>query len=177
MVVSMAMLQMYLLLIGSVTLLTVYLDWPLASAALLLLMLILFVKGIPLNLAWNESSFGRLLRSFIYYWGFAIVIYAIHYFRGGLSADDPLLSRVSDAFYLSISNWTTLGAGDLLPPKRLRLIGSLEALTGTLSMALVISLIWLWCEETLVKGRRYVSDIKEAAKAQSQKNVDKDKVD
>jgi hypothetical protein len=77
---------------------------------------------------------------------------------------DPPTSRVADALYLSIANWTTLGAGDLLPPKRLRLAAALEALTGTVSIALAISLIWLWCEETLSRSRKYVSHLDELGK-------------
>ena len=48
------------------------------------------------------------------------------------------LYSYSEAIYFSIVTWTTLGYGDLAPAKQLRLLASVQALLGYISMGVLV---------------------------------------
>jgi len=157
MVSSMAMLSMYLFVAAIASIVTsAFLDWPVATAVLVASMLGLFVRAIPLNLAWDKTQFGRLLRWLAYYSLLAIAVYAAHYYRLGVSAGQPNVIRAEDAVYLSVATWTTTGASDLTIPRHARWLVSVQSMNGLVAIAVAISMIWLWCEERLTVARRYV---------------------
>ncbi len=72
-----------------------------------------------------------------------IFTYAGTYWQHGIfsSVDKKIIFSFSDSLYFSIVTWTTLGYGDFSPTNDLRLIASIQALLGYLSMGLYIGVI------------------------------------
>ena len=61
----------------------------------------------------------------------------------------------SDAFYFSITSYTTLGIGDLFPTGELRLLSGLEALNGLVMVGWTASMTYLYMEKFWhLQGRR-----------------------
>jgi len=54
-----------------------------------------------------------------------------------------------DALYFSATTWTTLGYGDISPTGNVRLLTSIQALTGLSTLPVFASVIWLYCERRL----------------------------
>ena len=74
-----------------------------------------------------------------------IFVFAVIYWKNGLIKSSVFQSvSFTESLYFSISAWTTLVYGDLLPPENLRLIASIEALLGYVGMGLLISSMGLW---------------------------------
>lgn len=165
MVSNMASLSVLMVLaaIGSLATAT-YFDTPLATAALIGAMLGLIIRAIPLNLAWDQTQFGRLLRWLGYYSLLAVGVYAAHYYRLGVSAGEPNVVRAEDAVYLSVATWTTTGVSDLTVPRNVRWLVSVQSLNGIITIAVTISMLWLWCEERLALARKYVKSLDKLGK-------------
>jgi Ion channel len=53
---------------------------------------------------------------------------------------EPLVNDASGALYFSVVTWTTLGYGDLVPLKDIRLVAALEALMGYAFFGLTVGL-------------------------------------
>ena len=119
------------------------------NAALLLLMLYLQIVSIPLQLNWSRNMYGGLLRRQFFLVGYTALIYAIHFYFGGIIQNNQQKASFWDALYFSFTTWTTLGYGDLTVVHELRLATSLEALTGVFTAAVLTALIWLYCQERL----------------------------
>lgn len=61
----------------------------------------------------------------------------------------------SDAFYFSITSYTTLGIGDLYPTGELRLLSGMEALNGLVMVGWTASITYLYMEKFWhLEGRR-----------------------
>ncbi|QZD96069.1 potassium channel family protein [Qipengyuania gelatinilytica] len=54
---------------------------------------------------------------------------------------------VEDAFYFSITSYTTLGIGDLYPTGALRIISGIEALNGLVMVGWTASMTYLYMEK------------------------------
>ena len=79
-----------------------------------------------------------------------------------VSADDAFSSEfdlIWDAVYFSATTWTTLGYGDISPLGGMRLLTSLQALTGLSTLPIMASVIWLYCERRLWKKTQEEKDI------------------
>jgi hypothetical protein len=119
------------------------------NALLLFAMLYLQIVSIPLQLNWSRNMYGGLLRRQFFFVVYSAVVYAVHFYFGGIVAADKRGASVTDALYFSFTTWTTLGYGDLTPAPQLRLATSLEALTGVLTIAVLTATVWLYCQERL----------------------------
>ena len=138
---------------------TAWLNRPFASAYLLLLMLALFVLSITLYLNWSRDTYPKLLLWYACFLCQAILTYASHFARAGLRESGASVSHsFRDALYFSVTTWTTLGYGDFLAPPSLRLLTSLEALTGSIAMAIMVALAWLLVQESLVPPSQAYAD-------------------
>lgn len=74
-----------------------------------------------------------------------ILVFSVIYWKNGLIREGTLqIVPFIDSLYFSISAWTTLVYGDLLPPDNIRLVASVEALLGYVGMGLLISSMGLW---------------------------------
>jgi hypothetical protein len=132
---------------------------------LLIYMSILTVRIIPLSIAWFAGSYGNLLVQCIINILFSIFIYAILYFKAGLVVSGEHQSiDLATALYFSGTTWTTVGYGDISAPAELRLLTTVEALNGYLSMAILIALIGLWLNDALEAARKYNNWIENASK-------------
>lgn len=88
---------------------------------------------------------------------FAFAYYAMHWsaWLGSLanaSPDDP--SAFTLYFYFSITTYTTLGVGDIVPLGPLRIIAGIEALTGLVLIAWSASFTYLMMERLWSVGDR-----------------------
>ena len=63
------------------------------------------------------------------------------------SIDGPPGHGFDDAFYFSITSYTTLGIGDLYPTGALRIISGIEALNGLVMVGWTASLTYLYMEK------------------------------
>jgi hypothetical protein len=128
-------------------------------AALLLILLYLAVVRIPLMLNWSSNLYGAVFTRIFFFQVFAIATYAICYV---VSTDDAFSSEfdsIWDAVYFSATTWTTLGYGDISPLGGMRLLTSLQALTGLSTLPVMASVIWLYCERRLWKKTQEEKDI------------------
>ncbi len=91
---------------------------------------------------------------------FQVFIYALAYLVlekvGGFgSIDGPRGHDFGDAFYFSLSSYTTLGIGDLFPSGALRLISGVEALNGLVMVGWTASMTYLYMVKFWhLRGRR-----------------------
>ncbi len=81
-----------------------------------------------------------------------IVIYALAFMGlerwGGFGTiDGPSGHAFDDAFYFSITSYTTLGIGDLFPTGQLRLLSGVEALNGLVMVGWTASLTYIYMEK------------------------------
>jgi hypothetical protein len=119
------------------------------NAIVLFAMLVLQVAAIPLNLNWSRNLYGRLLRRMSIFILFTVLIYAAHYYFGGLTRGGEEVRSFTDALYFSGTTWTTLGYGDITPNSAFRLATSIEALTGMLTISVFTAMVWLYCSDRL----------------------------
>lgn len=89
------------------------------------------------------SVFGALFAHVI-----EIALYGIGFYLLVKSGDLGTLigangSSLSDCFYFSISNYTSLGMGDIQPEGPLRFVAGLEALTGLVLITWTASFLFL----------------------------------
>lgn len=61
--------------------------------------------------------------------------------------EGPAGHDFADAFYFSITSYTTLGIGDLYPTGELRLLSGLEALNGLVMVGWTASMTYLYTEK------------------------------
>lgn len=112
---------------------------------------LIIILIIPLVLNLSRSFYVYLLFALLLHVSISIITFSLHYMDSGLiGPSGQFHPKFYDAIYFSITTFTTLGYGDLQPIPSQRLVTSVEALTGMLSMALGASLIWLWCQENLL---------------------------
>lgn len=73
----------------------------------------------------------------------SIGLYAALYYRYGLVLNDKLVNvDWWEALYFSGVTWTTVGYGDMIAPRALLLIPTIEAINGYLAMAVMMALIF-----------------------------------
>lgn len=118
-------------------------------AILLLFLLYLSVVRIPLVLNWSSNLYGLVFIRIFFFQIFAILTYALSYYMSGDFGDK--FSSYLDAVYFSATTWTTLGYGDISPLGNIKLLTSIEALTGLTTLPVFASVVWLYCERRLWK--------------------------
>lgn len=64
----------------------------------------------------------------------------------------------SEAFYFSISSYTTLGIGDILPTGAIRILSGMEALNGLVMVGWTASFTYLTMERFWAIGQREEND-------------------
>lgn len=120
------------------------------AGVLLLFMLYLVVVRVPLALNWSRNLYSTVLvRAFSY--GFVVAgIYAVSFYStGGVTTSSGDVAGFMDCLYFSLTTFTSLGYGDLTPQGSLKLLSSLEAMNGLLTLPIVASIMWLYCKEKL----------------------------
>ena len=129
-----------------------YFDWWVPFTVLFLAGgFFIMLQLIPFMLSMSRASFVLVASNFFVYVLMAIIAFALHHKSAGLiGRSGPVEPSFWDALYFSVTTFTTLGYGDLQPIPAMRLATSIEALAGMISMALFVSMIWLWCQENLV---------------------------
>lgn len=74
------------------------------------------------------------------------------YFEVG-AIEGPNGGRYNDAFYFSITSYTTLGIGDIYPAGQVRLLSGLEALNGLVMVTWTASMTYLHMERFWTIGQ------------------------
>jgi hypothetical protein len=129
-----------------------YFNWaPAITGIFLLIGFFVIISLIPLLLNLSRSFFVFIIVLLAVHITVTILSFALHYKSAGLISDSgEFLPEFSDALYFSVTTFTTLGYGDFQPLPSMRLVTSMEALAGMVSMAIGASLIWLWCQENMI---------------------------
>ena len=114
----------------------------------LLLQYTIFIWMIPLNLNWSRSLYSHLFWKAILLFCVTVISFAIIYRFYGIvdSARGITVKSYLTSTYFSITTWSTLGYGDFKPVPSLRLLTSLEAILGVLSIPLIFTMIWKYCD-------------------------------
>lgn len=88
-----------------------------------------------------------LLSHFLQVMLYALAYYVIHYTGkiGYIAGAHPF--DLENAFYFSISSYTTLGIGDLVPHGGLRILSGVEALNGLVMVGWTASFTYLTMEK------------------------------
>ena len=117
----------------------------------LLLMLLIFLFCIPLNLNYTRKSYKILFLWFFIHILITVFIYAWHYKQSGIIGSDGIVVySFRDSLYFSITTWTTLGYGDFAPIADMRLVTSIQAMTGLITFPVGFSLAWFMIQESTV---------------------------
>jgi hypothetical protein len=125
----------------------VHLAFGYLHALVIFALLYLAVVRVPLVLNWSSNLYGSVfLRVFLLH-VVAILTYGVAYYYYGDFT--PSFDEFTDAVYFSAITWTTLGYGDFSPGGGVRLLTSLQALTGLTALAVLASVVWLYCERRL----------------------------
>ncbi len=133
--------------------------WVLFTVLFLAGGFLIMVQLIPLLLSMSRASFVLVASNFFFYVLVVIITFALHHKSAGLIERSEFVEpSFWDALYFSVTTFTTLGYGDLQPIPAMRLATSIEALAGMISMALFVSMIWLWCQENLVSKEKAFFD-------------------
>ena len=129
-----------------------YFDWWVLFTVLFLAGgFFIIIQLIPVMLNLSRTYFVFVASNFFVHVSVTIIAFALHHKSAGLIGRlGPVEPSFGDALYFSVTTFTTLGYGDLQPIPAMRLATSIEALAGMISMALFVSMIWLWCQENLV---------------------------
>lgn len=151
-VISMALIDMSYFFISAISIgiafLTCYwVGFGYINSILLLFLLYLTIVRIPLILNWSSNLYGSVFARVFFFQVFSIISYAICY-----NESDALEGKFQsywDALYFSATTWTTLGYGDICPTGNVRLLSSIQALTGLSTLPVLASVVWLYCERRL----------------------------
>lgn len=99
----------------------------------------------------TAALFSHLVHVLIY----ATAFYFLEKWAALGTIEGPVGHEFSDAFYFSITSYTTLGIGDLYPTGQLRLLSGLEALNGLVMVGWTASMTYLYMEKFWhLRGRR-----------------------
>jgi Ion channel len=121
----------------------IWMDLPYASSALLFAAFGVLAYVVPTHLSWSGNAYETLVPAHLFHQAVAVLVYAGHYSRIGLTSPDGTTSMsYGDAIYYSLCTWTTLGASDLFIGKGFRLLAALEALTAVLFVPVFTALVW-----------------------------------
>jgi len=132
---------------------------PLFGGLLLVAAFVVLIGMIPLFMNMSRGFFLLLLAYLGGHILVTIFAYAFQYWHAGIAASDGTIVRsFRDSLYFSVTTWTTLGYGDFAPIPAMRLVTSVEALTGVITIAISAAFVWLWCTENLVPKEKAFFD-------------------
>lgn len=128
---------------------------------------VLCIAIVPLAIRISRVTVPYLIVFVCMVISWAILFHAImflHTSQSNPSHSGPVY--LLDALYFSVITWTTVGFGDITPPRAYRLVCAIEAITGMLSIPLLVSLVWYWCERRIGEeddaiDARVLAEIKE----------------
>jgi hypothetical protein len=161
-VVTMALIDMSYWLLSLLAVVAAFLTrywvgFGFLCAGLLLCLLYLAIVRIPLVLNWSSNLYGSVFGRVFFLQFFSIATYALCYVSDrGFSSK---FETYWEAVYFSATTWTTLGYGDISPVGSIRLLTSFEALTGTSTLAVLASVIWLYCDRRLLHRTQEEKDV------------------
>jgi hypothetical protein len=103
---------------------------------------------IPLNLNWTRDLYSHLFWKSVFLFCVTLLSFSIVYqFYGVIdTASGEITQRHLTSIYFSITTWSTLGYGDFRPVAEVRLLTSFEAILGVLSIPLIFTMIWKYCD-------------------------------
>ncbi len=108
----------------------------------------MFVWMIPLNLNWSRGLYSHLFWKSILLFCVTVFSFSFVYWFYGVvdSATGTTVKCYPTSLYFSVTTWSTLGYGDFRPVPSVRLLTSLEAILGVLSIPLIFTMIWKYCD-------------------------------
>lgn len=90
----------------------------------------------------TAALFSHLVHVALYAFGFIVLEY--RFGLGEIAGPDS--GVFNDAFYFSITSYTTLGIGDIYPTGQIRLLSGIEALNGLVMVTWTASMTYLHME-------------------------------
>lgn len=126
---------------------------------------LIIIQLVPLTLNLSRSYYTAVVIVTIVQLAVTILTFTFHYQAFGLLRESKAFTPTfTEALYFSVTTFTTLGYGDLQPLPAARLVTSVEALAGMISVAITAAIIWLWCQENLIPKEMAVLDGNRRAK-------------
>lgn len=126
--------------------------YPLSYIAVLLLivMFIILFLSVPLTLNWSSNLYGMLLRKFVYFLIFYLLIFSICYYHVGFESSDGSSPTFVESIYFSITSFTTLQYGEYRPLPQSRPLACIEAIMGLVAFVPIFAAVmWLYCQTRL----------------------------
>ncbi len=96
----------------------------------------------------SAAMFSHLIHVVLYALGFILLEYQFGF--GAIAGPDS--GAFNDAFYFSITSYTTLGIGDIYPTGQVRLLSGIEALNGLVMVTWTASMTYLHMERYWKNG-------------------------
>lgn len=151
----MCMMDMYYSILALLALSASCLSWihpafAYLAAILLFFMFVLIFLSVPLKLNWSSNLYGNLLRKFITYLAFLLLVYGISYAAVGIEESDGSRASISDSIYFSITTFTTVQYGEFRPTEPIRFLAALQSLMSiTVFIPFFAAYGWLYCQNRL----------------------------
>lgn len=154
-VVTMALMDCTYYLLAVVSLITAILSGytfllAFVAAACLVCMFTLLFLSIPLKLNWSSNLYGHLLRRFMSFLAFMLLVYAICYYKVGFERADGTRPSFIEAIYFSVTSFTTVQYGEFRPLPPSRPLVCIESLMGLVAFVPFFAAFgWLYCQNRL----------------------------
>ncbi len=109
----------------------------------------LLFASIPLMLNWSRNLYTYILKAIFLSVLVSILSFTMIYYEAGVVYSGQTVYSFQDSLYLSISMFSNLGYGNILPKRETQIITSLESLVGILFVPTIAAYLWVYVQDRL----------------------------